>query len=312
MKRLVKNQQTVQTLLAAKKGHGDKQSEKNKDKPPPAKRLISDLSMDSSSELDISTIQSDLDTIKGGLEGVIKKDDLDNALMNLVQKKDIETLVTSIVTKLIDNMKKDIDDKLREKTNKQTEAIEKLAQENESLRELIANQRRTISDLKEKVDDNDRRCKQALEMGNYNEQYSRKFNIKVMNHPPTKDENLREIFVNDIVKDKLKVDIEPTDIQAIHRIPGKQGEHQPIIVKMVNTEVKTKVMKVKKSLPKDGVKLVDDVTKLNMGLINRLKQTERFESVYYFNCSVIGKLTSGTKIKFNLFDDVEQKLRGKT
>jgi hypothetical protein len=42
-------------------------------------------------------------------------------------------------------------------------------------------------------------------MSNYNQQYSRKFNIKIMNYPENKDEKIRDIFVKDIVKDKLNV-----------------------------------------------------------------------------------------------------------
>jgi hypothetical protein len=45
-------------------------------------------------------------------------------------------------------------------------------------------------------------------------------------------------FVKDIVKDKLNVKVDPSEIQAIHRIPGKIGEARPVIVKLVNSEVK--------------------------------------------------------------------------
>ena len=208
-------------------------------------------------------------------------------------------------------MKKEIDEKLREKTNKQSKAIEDLSQQNEDLREMIAQQRKTIEELKTQVIDNEVRSKEAVQMSNYNEQYSRKFNIKVMNCPEEKGENLTDLFIHDIVKDKLKVDIKPSDIQAIHRIPGKKGQHNPILVKMVNSEVKTRVMVKKKSLPKKGINLVDDVTKYNMGLITRLRECKDLDSVWYFNCSVYGKTVAGTKVKFNIFDDINQKLKGK-
>ena len=49
----------------------------------------------------------------------------------------------------------------------------------------------------------------------------------------------------------LKVD--PSEIQAIHRIPGKIGEARPVIVKLVNSEH-------------------------NMGLITRLRNCKELES----------------------------------
>ena len=41
----------------------------------------------------------------------------------------------------------------------------------------------------------DRRSVDALKLGNHNEQYSRKHNIRMLNFPERKDENLREDFV---------------------------------------------------------------------------------------------------------------------
>ena len=130
--------QTVQTLLAAKNGN-----EKQKKKTP--KRPNIEVSMDSSSDLtiELTNFQNDLDIIKDSLEGVVKKTDLDKSLADIVKKSDLETVVTSIVTKLLDSFKKEINEKISEKSNKQTKAIENLTKENEELREQIAGQRET-------------------------------------------------------------------------------------------------------------------------------------------------------------------------
>jgi hypothetical protein len=110
--------QTVQTLLAAKNGN-----EKQKKKTP--KRPNIEVSMDSSSDLtiELTNFQNDLDIIKDSLEGVVTKTDLDKSLADIVKKSDLETVVTSIVTKLLDSFKKEINEKISEKSNKQTKAI---------------------------------------------------------------------------------------------------------------------------------------------------------------------------------------------
>jgi hypothetical protein len=54
-----------------------------------------------------------------------------------------------------------------------------------------------------------------------------------LNYPEKKDEKIRDTFVKDIVKDKLNVKVDPSEIQAIHRIPGKIGEARLVIVKLV-------------------------------------------------------------------------------
>ena len=100
--------------------------------------------------------------------------------------------------------------------------------------------------IQKQVTDNEMISKEALQMANYNQQYSRKFSIKILNYPEKKDEKIRDIFVQDIVKDKLNVKVDPPENQAIY-------------------EVKYRIMRAKKNLPKkENVRLVDDVTKHNI------------------------------------------------
>ncbi|CAG2213514.1 unnamed protein product [Mytilus edulis] len=128
--------------------------------------------------------------------------------------------------------------------------------------------------------------------------------------PENNDENLREIFKSKIVKDTLKVNIRPDEIQAIHRIPGKQGQHRPVIVKLLNSEVKYRIMREKKNMPKQCTfRLVDDVTKSNMELITRLRDSDQLDSAWYFNCAVYGKTEAGRRLKFDIFDDIAKRLK---
>ena len=129
-----------------------------------------------------------------------------------------------------------------------------------------------------------------------------------MNYLKKEGEDLRSDFINKIAKEKLKVTIQPDEIQAIHRIRGKEGQAPPVIVKLKNTEVKSRVMRVKKNLPKEGLRLVDDISKQNMALITRLRSSQHFESVWYFNCAVHAKTLAGSRYKFDINDDIEKNI----
>jgi hypothetical protein len=60
----------------------------------------------------------------------------------------------------------------------------------------------------------------------------------------------------------VNVKVDPPEIKAIYRIRGKIGEARPVIVKLVNSEVKYRIIRGKKNLRKnENVRLVDDVTK---------------------------------------------------
>ncbi|KAK3100442.1 hypothetical protein FSP39_020031 [Pinctada imbricata] len=77
-------------------------------------------------------------------------------------------------------------------------------------------------------------------MANFNEQYSRKNNVKILNwkepektprrtdnaNEKAKGENLLQELIK-ILKEKVKVSVEPQEILAIHRIPGKKRPPPP-------------------------------------------------------------------------------------
>jgi predicted RecB family endonuclease len=71
----------------------------------------------------------------------------------------------------------------------------------------------------------------------------------MINYPEKKGEILRDDFVN-LVKTELKVEIQLSDVQDIHIIPGKDGFQKPVIVKVCNTDVKIQIMRQKKNLTK--------------------------------------------------------------
>ena len=100
---------TVQTLLAARK---DLDSTKAQQKV--KKRTRVELSSESDNSIDmsgLSSLQKDLDEIKENLQGITKKDDLDTVTKDLVRTHDLETIVTSIVNKLIQKFESSMEKK---------------------------------------------------------------------------------------------------------------------------------------------------------------------------------------------------------
>ena len=131
------------------------------------------------------------------------------------------------------------------------------------------------------------------------EQYSRKNNIKIMGVTERSDETVEMQTDNvcNILYQKAGVEIEQRDIVAIHRIPGKARMPKPVLIKVKNSHEKSKIIKKRKEMRNAGFRLVDDVTKLNTELINRLSSHEGIESAWYFNGSVYGKTTEGKRLK---------------
>ena len=126
------------------------------------------------------------------------------------------------------------------------------------------------------------RTKSALERSNYNEQFSRKNNVKIMGVEVLEDETEVKLTAEilRIIKEKIDVDIEASEIVTIHRIPSK---HDPktVLVKLKNNSEKTRLMKHRRIMKQQGHKLVDDVTKKNTELISRLQKHEKIDSAWF-------------------------------
>ena len=60
-----------------------------------------------------------------------------------------------------------------------------------------------------------------------------------------------------------------------------------------------------------GVRLVDDVTFENARLITRLLEHEDIDQAWYYNGAVYGKTLSGVRMKFDMYDNISEKIRRK-
>ena len=228
----------------------------------------------------------------------------------IMTKDDMKTFIRATVEEVMNEINKGIDiqieAKVREHSKLLNKNIEDMKKENELLKTENLNLQTKLKNAQNQVEASEKRSQVAVQMANYNEQYSRKNNIKILNMKEEPDETETSLIteVCNLLATKCAVDLNPREIQAIHRIPGKQGMVKPVLVKLFNNNSKTKIMKVRSDMKNAGHRLVDDVTKLNAKLITELLNHKSIDSAWYFNGSVFGKSTKGHRIKFDLYDDI--------
>ena len=119
----------------------------------------------------------------------------------------------------------------------------------------------------------------------------------------TEDDLIAE--VSSLMK-KENIDINPSKIMAIHRIPGKVGHENPILIKFMNNTEKTKVMTHRSAFKAMGRRLVDDVTKCNAELITRLTKHSQITQAWYYNGSVYGRTTTDHRHEFDIYDNIDE------
>ncbi|KAH3706234.1 hypothetical protein DPMN_065619 [Dreissena polymorpha] len=159
-------------------------------------------------------------------------------LKGMLKKEEVEQLITNTVTTLMNKIMQNINDKIdqlvSEKLVEMQAKIESLDYDNKNLKDKI-------QILEDKTSTNDKSIHEQIEKtyelsklahmkANYNEQYSRKNNIKILNIQENREETEDSITksVTSILKTHAGVDLLLTDIVAIHRIPTKRGQTRPV------------------------------------------------------------------------------------
>ena len=276
--------------------------------PAKAKRAFSEVANSSAEELvllshqieelavELKAVRTSVSELNTKTEDVITKSDM---------KTFIKTTVEDVMIEINKNIEMTIDIKVQEKTKKWKEEVDMLREENYQLKLKII-------DMKKDNQTFQKTANLALEKSNYNEQYSRKNNIKIMDVREEAGETETTLMhkVSDLLGQQ-EVTLSPNQVVAVHRIPGRPGGPKPILMKVTNTTVKSTIMRKRKAMKSAGHRLVDDVTKLNTELIHRLTEHPPIEVAWYFNGSVYGKTTVGKRIKFDLHDNIDNAIKTK-
>ena len=269
--------------------------------PAKPKRPFTEVANSSAEELalishQMEDLSSELKELKNNVSQIMTKDDM---------KLFIKTTVEEIMNEISKGIELQIETKIEEQSKSLNKTIQDLKKESSLLQTENTNLQSKLKTVQNQIDAVEKRSQDAVKMANYNEQYSRKNNIKILNitEEPGETESSLIADVSKLFSETCSVDLNPREIQAIHRIPGKAGATKPVLVKLFNNNSKTKLMKARSSMKAAGHRLVDDVTKMNAKLISELTDHDSIDSAWYFNGSVYGKTTGGKRV-FDLYDDV--------
>ena len=128
-------------------------------------------------------------------------------------------------------------------------------------------------------------------------QYSRKNNVRVFGVNDTnakEDASISEQVVSQIIRDKLKINLAPWEIEVAHRLghftPGKS---RPIIVRFQTRKAKNKVMASRRNLKGSRISISDDLTQTNVHRLHKLKELSCVSDAWYNNGKFYAKHQSG-------------------
>lgn len=128
--------------------------------------------------------------------------------------------------------------------------------------------------------DSETKIAAAWEHAVQNEQYSRKHNVRIFGVSEDPEEHLEEKVIT-LIKDKLDVEVEPEEIDVIHRVGKKERstrnmKPRAVIVKFSSNKAKMKVLMKRKHLKGRGITIAEDMAP---DLAKRLKELNNKTSV---------------------------------
>ena len=162
------------------------------------------------------------------------------------------------------------------------------------------------------ADDEDVR-KIKSDLNNYG-QYTKKDLGRMFGVAEQKQEDCRKV-VSDIIKSRLNIRLEPSDISVAHRVrKSKRQEHRPIIIRFKDRTQKYNIMKARRGLKGSGISLAEEMTRDNIDLVRRAEDSGIFGSVWFWNGKVCARNKTNKKIihTLNMFDKFEEVVRNTT
>ena len=147
-----------------------------------------------------------------------------------------------------------------------------------------------------------------------NENYMRKYNMKIYGLKENPREDLKRILIW-IIYDKLNIHLQEYDIEVIHRM-GKptKDKIRPVICRFHDRGVKYAVMMQRKSLKNTGIAFDEDLSNESIAIMKELKAHEKVKNVWSWNGKIMAIDITGKKhtiwygedwVKF--FDKIEIK-----
>jgi len=145
-------------------------------------------------------------------------------------------------------------------------------------------------------------------------QYLRRNNIRIRGLAVPESGDCKKL-VTEFIRKSLHVHIEEGDIEAAHTLATRttavksssQSTSQPptVVVRFYRRDMRDSIICGRRQLKDTKVSIVEDLTSLNMELLNRLKLDDRVQKTWTWNGHVRALLKDGRKVQVRPFQTLQ-------
>ncbi len=255
---------------------------------------------------------SDADSPGKAVDGRITK-----ILENMATKADVQNITKIVNDAVADAVKREVASLRKEITdlrNSHSIEINELKNSHSTEINTLKNAHALeLESIKSHLNQQENMLKKAFQATNANAQYSRRNNIRIfgLKKGPHPHEDCPE-SVCDFLNKNLDMNLEKKDIGAAHRLPrkvnGASSEPDPVIVRFNDRATRDNVIRNRRNLRDKSVKIKDDLTQANSGLLNRAFNHPQIEYAYFFNGKVFAVSKDYYRFQIDILDDINSKL----
>ena len=235
----------------------------------------------------------------------------------IIDKSELEDIILKSIAVAMEKYQVEVKQMIEKNHSELINKIELLEHENQTLKaqkEILLTKMDVLNAENKETLTTLNNLKQEIEYlqtkTNDNEQYSRKNHIRIFGLPENtpNTENSKQLVL-DFIKDRLKIPLTLPDIDGAHRVGiARNGKPRGMIVRFLKRADRMEVLRARKVLKGTGISVAEDLTKLNVQLLNRAKNHPKIEQSYSWNnkCWAVGK--NGTRIKLTLHCNIDSLL----
>lgn len=227
----------------------------------------------------------------------------------------IQEMISTAVNEFISAL----DQKINMLESKLTTKLEAITKDVSSLKDKcdqVEKDMKTFTDksidLERQLDQVKLQLQDSIKLGNHNEQYSRRWLVRVFGVKEETDESCTDKVLH-LFNETLKITppITPSDLEAAHRIgPIRRDDDtrpRPIIVRFARRDRRYDVLSKRRDLENTGFSIFEDITRRNLLLLNRLRNSPELESSWYVNGKVKAKHAITKQIRIvDLFGQINE------
>lgn len=210
-------------------------------------------------------------------------------MAHIRNKKDLKYIVKDTINELfssqefINGITRSITDKIEQKLKHMEDKVEKLM-------EAVRKQEEVILNLQQQELINVEKFRRLELHNERSQQEKRENNVCIHGIPEEPTENLNSRVI-DLLRSKVEIIISDYNIAACYRV-GKRDptKHKPIILKLVNKDIKQKILKNSIKLKGSGVFISDDLTTFRRKLLMEARASLGSKNVRTFNGVIYANL----------------------